>query len=141
MTITAEQLDELERKAKAALPGPWEHIIEKREPGLGYEHTIRQTREASRPPYPQHGICRTFEWRTDGPDATHIAANSPDVTLRLVAVYRAALACSEAKLRIARARDALDDLGTRSSRADFDDALDDLDQCQAALDAAVRGTP
>jgi hypothetical protein len=66
---------------------------------------------------------------------------SPDVTIQLVAIARAALAWNEARKRIAPARDALDDVGTQSARQALDDAHDDLDQRQTALDAALRGAP
>ena len=61
MTITAEQLDELERKAKAAGVIRW---------------------------YGSHDAHMDYMRDVD---AEHIAANSPDVTLHLIAIARAAL--------------------------------------------------
>jgi hypothetical protein len=93
MTLTTSQLDELERKA----------------------------REAS----------STDDWHTrPGPVVimsplamAHIAANSPDVTLQLVAIARAALAWSEARRSISY------------------DAPFQRGEAERALAAALRGTP
>lgn len=60
---------------------------------------------------------------------------------RLVAIARAALVWNEARKRIAPARESVDDLGTRTARVAMYDAIDDLDHCETALDAALRGAP
>lgn len=80
MTI---DLDELERKARAATPGPWAVETRRLGEGLGFEHFVRQA-EAS-PPYPAHGIATACQWSDDGPDAAFIAAASPDIVLALIA--------------------------------------------------------
>jgi hypothetical protein len=70
MTITTSQLDELERKARAATPGPW-ITWDAPEDGEVYDGTdCKRVVQVSR-----HPVAANVE---------HIAANSPDVTLALV---------------------------------------------------------
>lgn len=104
MALTAEQLDELERKARAATPGTWTV-------GYGDITTDRG-----------HYIQRIGSANARR-DLDHIAANSPDVTLQLVAIARAALAWGEARRSISY------------------DAPFQRGEAERALAAALRGSP
>lgn len=77
-------LDELERKARAATPGPWAWRDDRLygparvvDYGMGPERDDVLIIETDSGVYPP-----------ESPDAEHIAANSPDVTLALVARVR-----------------------------------------------------
>jgi hypothetical protein len=83
-------IDELERKARAATAGKWSESVWYGADGGGW---------AARGP---HHEANESEWTSDDPggelhqramaDAAHIAANSPPVTLALIAVVKAAKA-------------------------------------------------
>jgi hypothetical protein len=78
------KLDKLEQLAKAATPGPWEW---ERDSGDGLITTTK-------PPHPvitpaTHGY-ENGSVLIDAADAAFIAAFSPDVVLKLIAVARAA---------------------------------------------------
>lgn len=97
MTLTPEQLDEIEAKAKEATPGPWT-VSEPASAGLHPRQPsgsaqVRCDEATNRVP----SGCLIPYFILHYTDAAHIAANSPDVTLHLVAVYRAALAWRDAK--------------------------------------------
>ncbi len=83
--MTAPTLDELEAKAKAATPGPWrwdadhEPLDGPGQGGYGSDHVLFAAPCGTQNSYVV----------VDDPDARHIAANSPDVTLALVARIRA----------------------------------------------------
>lgn len=121
--ITKEQLDELERKAKAATPGPWRQyeplVLSATDGGMD----IADCALGSEPEDIE-------EWPAALADAAHIAANSPDVTLQLVAIARAALAWSEADRRLANAG---------YSIGDYDDAKDKVDAMLDGIRVALRG--
>ncbi len=92
MTLTPEQLDEMEARAKAATPGPrtaeqfWRQGDDHSKPSnrwriflLGADNPRTNSRDC--------------DW-TEG-DARHIAAMDRETVVDLVAVYRAALAWSD----------------------------------------------
>ena len=86
--LTAAQLDEIERAARAAeTPGPWYWGSE----GDALETAIGRATVLGAAPC---GTQNSYIYGSEG-DKAHIAANSPDVTLRLVAIARAALAWVE----------------------------------------------
>lgn len=88
MTITEEQLDELERKAAAAgseTPGWW------RPGAVEKYHVFAQCDDGIAPPLGRVLLRMNVHFPHEQ-TMEHIAANSPDVTLRLVAIARAALA-------------------------------------------------
>lgn len=103
MTITKEQLDELERLARAAGSISW---------------------------YKSHDVH--LDYMRDV-DAAHIAANSPDVTLQLVAIARAAMEWMEARTKQI-------DNATHSSRISVDDQHYVID-AERRLIKVLRGTP
>lgn len=120
--ITPEQLDEMERRAQEALEAETAYDVDPTQLTesrliLAHEKMLLAAGDGATPAMPGATI------------------------LQLVAIARAALAWNEARKRIAPAREALDDLGTRSARTSLDDAFDDLDRYQTALDAALRGKP
>jgi len=94
MTVTTSQLDELERKARAATAGPWSQY-ESMVCGPGESANDMDVADCALGSEPED----VEEWTAAIRDAEHIAANSPDVTLKLVAIARAALAWSEARRR------------------------------------------
>jgi hypothetical protein len=84
--VTRIDLDELERKARAATPGPWQTTSAK---GTGADERIETTVETEE----MHQIADAYDgtrW-TDAmceANAKHIAANSPPVTLAPIARIR-----------------------------------------------------
>jgi hypothetical protein len=92
VTITTSRLDEIDRKARAATPGPWSQY-ESMVCGPGESANNMDVADCALGSEPED----VEEWTAALRDAEHIAANSPDVTLQLVAISRAALAWSEAR--------------------------------------------
>jgi hypothetical protein len=86
ITITTSQLDDLERKARAAIDEDrWHGVVE------GAWHEAEHVADALNDFY--DGDAPSPSTAAHG---EHIAASSPDVVLQLVAIARAALAWSEA---------------------------------------------
>lgn len=76
-------LSDLEKKAKAATPGPWRHAPE------GQSSTFRHVFAGT-----DDGPGQTVAQWTLPHDAAYIASASPDVILRLIRVARAAEKCT-----------------------------------------------
>jgi hypothetical protein len=103
MTITASQLDDLERKARAATPGPW-ITWDAPEDGEVYDGTdCKRVVQVSR-----HPVAANVE---------HIAANSPDVTLALIARIR------ELERTVGQAADLLEAKSDGSARREWAKAI------------------
>lgn len=95
------KLDELEKLARAAAFGPWEHI----HISPSVESIVRYEGEG------KHYQVGTFSGAES--DAKHIAAANPDTVLKLIAVVRAAERLKRLK-------------GHGESLAEFDEALQAL---------------
>lgn len=87
--LTSAELDELERLAKAATPGPW-----------GVDPTIYKHMAAeilARSPGAERGIAQVWEHSQALPDAAYIASANPATMLRLISLARAGLEARKAE--------------------------------------------
>lgn len=93
--LTPQALDELEQKAKAATPGPWQHepdvMGKPPDAGCAVVAVIDRDKRISSPTRGIVAWAVRLVSRTNAEtssNAAHIAANSPDVTLALIDALR-----------------------------------------------------